>query len=65
MEASSHGGLQMTVEVKCNLRFELSDLNYLCSHAFLACKGFLETIHMTGQLSLIDERCTLVKSQFI
>ena len=50
----------MTSEVKCNLRFELSDLNYLCSHASLARKGFLEMIDK-GQLSFVDERCTLVK----
>ena len=32
-----HGGLQMTSEVTYDLRFELSDLNDLYSHAFLAC----------------------------
>ena len=65
-ESHFHGlrgsiGLQMTSDVKADLRIELSDLNCLCDHAPLACKGFLETIHTTGQLSLIDERCTLVK----
>ena len=35
----------MTSEVKADLKIELSDLNYLCSHASLACKGFLEMIH--------------------
>ena len=39
-----HGDLQMTSEVKADLKIELSDLNYLCSHASLACKGFLEMI---------------------
>ena len=34
----------MTLEVKADLKIELSDLNYLCSHASLACKGFLEMI---------------------
>ena len=34
----------MTSEVKADLIIELSDLNYLCSHASLACKGFLEMI---------------------
>ena len=42
----------MTSEVKADLKTELSDLNYLCSHASLACKGFPEMIHTTdnGQL---------------
>ena len=58
-----HGGLQMALEVTSDLRFELSNLNYICYHASLACKGFLEIIQTTttGQLSSIDERCTLVK----
>ena len=55
----------MTSEVKADLKIELSDLNSLCSHASLASKGFLGMIHTTdgwtGQLSSIDERCTLVK----
>ena len=56
----------MALEVTSDLRFELSNLNYICYHAFLACKGFLEMIQTTppmttGQLSSIDERCTLVK----
>ena len=34
----------MTSEVKADLKIELSDLNYLCSHASLACKGFPEMI---------------------
>ena len=34
----------MTLEDTSEVRFELSDLNYLCSHASLACKGFLEMI---------------------
>ena len=50
----------MALEVTSDLRFELSNLNYICYHASLACKGFLEMIE-TGQLSSIDERCTLVK----
>ena len=37
----------MTSEVKADLKIELSDLNYLCSHASLACKGFLEMIPTT------------------
>ena len=55
----------MTSEVKPDLKIELSDPNYVCSHTSLACKGFLEKIHTTmtttGQLSFVDERCTLVK----
>ena len=39
-----HGGLQMTSEDTSEVRFELSDLNNLCSHASLAYKGFLEMI---------------------
>ena len=34
----------MTSEVKADLKIELSDLNYLCSNASLACKGFPEMI---------------------
>ena len=34
----------MASEVQNDLGIELSDLNYLCSHASLACKGFLEMI---------------------
>ena len=34
----------MTSEDTSEVRFELSDLNYLYSHASLACKGFLEMI---------------------
>ena len=37
----------MTSEVNADLKIELSDLNYLCSHASLACKGFLEMIATT------------------
>ena len=54
----------MALEVTSDLRFKLSNLNYMCYHASLACKGFLEMIEITtGQLSSIDERCTLVKSK--
>ena len=62
-----HDGLQMSLEVKSDFKIELIDLNYLGVHASLTCKGFLEMIHTnkqtttTGQLSSIDERCTLVK----
>ena len=54
----------MAFEVTSDLRLELSYLNYISYHASLACKSFLEMIQttMTGQLSSIDERCTLVKS---
>ena len=53
-ESHFHGlwgcsGLQMTSEVKADLKIELSDLNYLWSHASLACKGFLEMIPTDGQ----------------
>ena len=34
----------MTSEDIYEVRLELSDLNYLCSHASLACKGFPEMI---------------------
>ena len=37
-------GLQMTCEVKLDLRIELSDLNYLCSYPSLVCKCFPEMI---------------------
>ena len=53
----------MTLEAKSDLKIELRDLNYLCSYASLASKGFLEMIETTGQLSFVDERCTLVKNQ--
>ena len=39
-----HCGLQMTSEVKADFKIELSDLNYLCSHASLACKCSPEMI---------------------
>ena len=39
----------MTSEVKADLKIELSDLNYLCSHASLACKGFPEMIETDGR----------------
>ena len=42
-----HGGLQRTLEVKADLKIEFSDLNYLCCHASLACKGFPEMIPTT------------------
>ena len=47
-----HDGLQMTSKVIFDLKIELSALNYLCSHAFLACKCFPEMIDTTetGQL---------------
>ena len=48
-----HGDLQMTSEVKADLKIELSDLNYLCSHASLACKGFLEMIQTDKQPIMI------------
>ena len=41
-----YGGHKMNSEVKAGLKIELSDLNYLCFNAFLACKGFLEMIDM-------------------
>ena len=37
----------MTLEVKADLKIELSDLSYLCSHSSLACKCFPEMIHTT------------------
>ena len=39
----------MTSEVKTDLKIELSDLNYLSSHASLACRGLLEMIHTTDK----------------
>ena len=42
-------GLQMTTEVKADLKIELNDLNYLCFNASLACKGFPEMIQTDGQ----------------
>ena len=33
-----HGGLQTTSEVTSDLKIQLSDLNYLCSHASLPSK---------------------------
>ena len=36
----------MTSEVTSDQKIELSDLDYLGSHASLACKGFLEMIEM-------------------
>ena len=41
--------------MKNDLRIELSDLNYLCCHAFLASKCFWELIE-TGRLSSLDLR---------
>ena len=35
----------MTSKATNDLRFEISDLNYLCSHVVLASKGFCELIH--------------------
>ena len=48
----------MTSEVTSDLKIEISDLNCLCVHASLACKGLLEmidTMTTTGQLSFVDE----------
>ena len=39
----------MTSVVKADLKIELSDLNYLCSHASLACKCFPEMIETDKQ----------------
>ena len=39
-----YGDLQMTSRVTSDLKFELTDLNYLCYHAFLASEYFLEMI---------------------
>ena len=44
----------MTSEVKADLKIELSDLNYLCCHASLACEGFLEMIHTTNDEANYD-----------
>ena len=38
------GDLQMTSRVTSDLKFELTDLNYQCYHAFLASEYFLEMI---------------------
>ena len=38
------GDLQMTSVVTSDLKFELTDLNYQCYHAFLASEYFLEMI---------------------
>ena len=35
-----HGGLQTTSEVTSDLKIQLSDLDYLCSHVSLASKCF-------------------------
>ena len=37
-----HGGLQITSEITSDHGIELGDLNYLCSHVFLASKGLHE-----------------------
>ena len=37
-----HGGLQTTSEVTSDLKIQLSDLDYLCSHVSLASKGLHE-----------------------
>ena len=42
--------LQMTSEVKADLKFELGDLNYLRCPASLACKGLLEMNPTTGPI---------------
>ena len=34
-----HGGLQTTSEVRSDLKIQLSDLDYICNHAFLASNG--------------------------
>ena len=51
-------GLQMTSVVTSEVRFELSGLNYPCSHASLPCKCFSEMIETTdnSQLWSIDLR---------
>ena len=49
----------MASEVKNDLRIKLSDLNYLCSNASLACKFFsemIETQQTDGQLWSIGMR---------
>ena len=63
-ESHFHGlrgssALQMTSEVTSEVRFELSGLNYLCSHASLAFKGFPEMIDTDagrGQIWSIELR---------
>ena len=53
----------MTSEVKADLKIELSDLNYLCSHPSLASKCFPEMIHTdNGQRANYDP-LTCVASQ--
>ena len=45
---------------RSNLTSDLNSVTYICYHASLACKGFLEQIQTMGHLSSIDERSTLV-----
>ena len=47
-----HGGLQMTSKVNDDLKIELNDLNYYCSHASLACKCFPEMIQTDGLIMI-------------
>ena len=48
-----HGGLQIASEVTSGLRFELTDLKYLCSHVSKASKCHY-SIGGGGQISSID-----------
>ena len=50
-----HSGLQTTSEVRHDLKIQLSDLNYICYHTFLASNG-LHSINERTQLSFIDQR---------
>ena len=45
-----HSGLQTTSEVRSDLKIQLSDLNYIGHHAFLASNG----------LHSLNERSTLI-----
>ena len=46
-----HDGLQTASEVTSGLGIELSDLNYPCSHAYLASKG----LHELNQTTTTEE----------
>ena len=48
----------MASEVISDIKIELSDLNYLCYHVYLASKGLheLNPTHVRGDLSSIDLR---------
>ena len=48
-----HSSLQTTSEVRYDLKIQLSDLNYICYHAFLASNGLYSLNERSSSSTLI------------